>query len=228
MFCHGRHNPVPPQSRGCRVENPAETGGCRSLECMSSSIRVITACPILSDRVFSRPGHFLSSAKFASRRSGKLLSSEVMLCTAYFALGTVYSALCTLHSVPSSFLPISLSPFLPLSPRPYSGEGPGVRAVSLVFLPSSFCLSFPFRVFVYFVVFVLRGHFSEQRGSQYLVWTEKRRSPDKSMRFSWSTTCRSVFALPRKLFFSNHRFRPRNAMLSTPLMIEQSNGKHCG
>ena len=44
--------------RGCRVENPAETGGCRSLECMLSSMRVATGCPILV-RVFSRPGHCL-------------------------------------------------------------------------------------------------------------------------------------------------------------------------
>ena len=60
---------------GCRVENPAETGGCRSWECMSSSLRGDTACPVSSIRVFSQPGHFLSSAEFASRPSGKVLSS---------------------------------------------------------------------------------------------------------------------------------------------------------
>ncbi len=91
--------------RGCRVENPAETGGCRSLEYMSSSIGVTTTCPVSSDRVFSRPGRFLSSAASTSRRSGKLPSSE-RLCTRYSALGTVYSGLrtrycelCTLHPV---------------------------------------------------------------------------------------------------------------------------------
>ncbi len=124
------------------------------------------------------------------------------------------------------FFPSPLSPQHPSldSPRPYSGEGGhhvghhvlmvvvGVRAFALCLIPSPFL----FVCLVYFVVSVLRGHFSERRGSQYLVWTEKRRSPNKSMLFSWSKTCRSVFALSRKLFFRNRRFRPSNAMLSTP------------
>ncbi len=86
---------------------------------------------------------------------------------------------------------------------------------------------FLFVCFVYFVVSVLGGHFSEQRGSHYLIWKEKRRSPNKSMRFSWSTTCRSDFAMPRASFFRNRSFLPRNAMLSTPLVIVWSNDKHC-
>ncbi len=47
------------------------------------------------------------------------------------------------------------------------------------------------------------------------------------MRFSWSTTCRSVFALPLASFFNNRCFLPKNAMFSTPLMIMRSDDKHC-
>ena len=48
------------------------------------------------------------------------------------------------------------------------------------------------------------------------------------MRFSWSTTCRSVFSLPQEFFFRNHRFWPRNATFHIPLLIAWSNDKHSG
>ena len=45
--------------------------------------------------------------------------------------------------------------------------------------------------------------------------------------FSWSTTCWSVFVVPRESFSRNHSFRPRNARFSTPLLIALSTGKNC-
>ncbi len=83
VFYRGRHNPVPPQPRGCRVENPAETGGCRSWECMLSSLRVGTACPVSSDRVFSRlPTPFiilLSTPSPYSGEGGHLAGHHVLM-----------------------------------------------------------------------------------------------------------------------------------------------------
>ncbi len=126
---------------GCRVENPAETGGCRSWECMSSSLRGDTACPVSSIRVFCQPGHFLSSAEFASRPSGEVLSSARFCrpwspgCTAdshcRSAAGFSRRSISARHAAPRaprlSLLSWGESSFVaassPRSPRLYSGEG---------------------------------------------------------------------------------------------------------
>ena len=62
------------RGRGCRVENPAETGCCNSLEYILSSMRVATGCPVLV-RVFSRPGHCLSCS---SRPLQRLIMGQMV------------------------------------------------------------------------------------------------------------------------------------------------------